>query len=150
MAHCAGTLRAADRDWNFNMGGHAALQIHWIKMNVPIKDEADARELRQVISAFGMQTSDNFLTNDDIEKCLALLPKSIGYWLANSEPNEDGVFRGEMHNGLIVHAVPRQERSGIAFGRPYTSPEHFDFYVKFHGSALDELTEQMGKSVKNG
>lgn len=119
-------------------------------MNIEIKDEADARELRQVISAFAMHDADNFLTDGDIKKCLSLLPKSIGYWLANSEPNEDGVFRGEMHNGLIIHAVPRLEKSGVAFGYPYTSPEHFDFYVKFHGKALDELTEEMGKPAKNG
>lgn len=121
-------------------------------MEVKIKGEADASELREVIYAFGHEVeTETFLTHSVIKKCLGLLPKAIGYCMAHSAPAEDDSYRLEMSNGLIIHAVPREGRSGVAFGHPFTTPEHWDLYVKFSGRALEAIGEQLhGWVAKNG
>ena len=120
------------------------------EINVPIIGEADASELRKVIRAFAAQDPDSFVTPKEIKAVLDLLPKAIGYWLKNSPPLENDDYRGEMHDGIIVRAVPREGKSGVAFGRPYTTEDHFDLYVKFEGAALDAIAGQLGWQVKNG
>jgi len=120
------------------------------EINVPIKGEADAKELRAVIRAFAAQDPETFLTNKNIEDVLAILPKAIGYWLKNSPPLGNDDYRGEMHDGLIIRAVPREGKSGVAFGSPYETEDHFDLYVKFEGAALDAIAKQLGWEVKNG
>jgi len=120
------------------------------EINVIIKGEADGSELRRVIYAMAAQTPESFLTPKEIDNVLDLLPKAIGYWLKNSPPLENDSYRGEIHNGLIIRAVPREGKSGVAFGRPYTTEDHFDLYVKFEGAALEAISEQLGWNVKNG
>lgn len=120
-------------------------------MDVEINKEADASELREVIYAFGQEDTETVLTPRTIKKCLDILPKSIGYALRNSAPLEDDSYRLEMDNGMIIHAIPREGRSGVAFGHPYNIEEHFEIHLKFHAKALDAIGEQLhGWEVKNG
>lgn len=116
-----------------------------------ISKEADAKELVQVIYALGQgEDPENvFLVPREIQKCLRVLPSAIGWWLKNSQPLEDGSYRGEMHGGLIIHAVPREAREGDAFGVPFKEGAHFDIFVKFEAEALRALSEQLGMPVKN-
>ena len=120
------------------------------EINVPIKGEADASELRRVIYAMAAQNPDSFVTPKEIKAVLDLLPAAIGYWLKNSPPLENDDYRGEMHDGIIVRAVPREGKSGVAFGSPYETEDHFDLYVKFEGAALEAISQQLGWEVKNG
>ena len=120
------------------------------QINVPIKGEADASELRRVIYAMAAQNPGSFVTPKEIKSVLDLLPAAIGYWLKNSPPLENDDYRGEMHDGIIVRAVPREGHSGVAFGRPYETEDHFDLYVKFEGAALEAISQQLGWEVKNG
>jgi len=120
------------------------------EINVPIKGEADGKELRKVIYALAAQNPESFVTPKEIDSVLDLLPEAIGYCLANSAPEENDSLRLEMSKGLIVHAVPKEGKSGVAFGRPYTTEDHFDLYVKFEGAALEVIAEQLGWDVKNG
>lgn len=120
------------------------------EINVPITAEADASELRKVIRAFAAQDPDTFLTNKNIDDVLDLLPKAIGYCMKNSAPLDNGSYRFEMDNGVIILAVPTEGHEGIAFGHPYKVEDHFAIHVKFHGKALDAIAEQLGWDVKNG
>lgn len=120
------------------------------EINVPIISEADGLELRKVIRAFAVQAPHTFLTNKNIDDVLDLLPKAIGYCMKHSAPLENDSYRFEMSNGLIIHAVPTEGREGVAFGHPYKVEDHFEIHVKFHGKALDAISEQLGWEVKNG
>lgn len=118
-----------------------------------IKGEADRGELIETIRAFAVSKNEDdslFLSEQDIENTLRLLPRAIGYWLANSEPLPDGSLRGEIHRGLIVYAVRKPEFSGEAFGHKFTEAEHFDLYLKFDGAALADLSEELSSPAKNG
>ena len=120
------------------------------EINVPIVNEADASELRRVIYALAAQNPESFVTPKEIKAVLDLLPKAIGYWLKNSAPLENDSYRGEMSNGLIVRAIPREGYSGTAFGREYEVDDYLEIHVKFEGKAKDALAEQLGWDVKNG
>ncbi len=116
-----------------------------------IEGEADRSELVQIVQAFAYKSEEvAFVTNEDIENVLKLLPRSIGYWLANSKPLPDGSLRGEIHHGLIVRAVKKPEYTGEAFGHSFTEPAHYDIYLKFEGAALADLSDELGATVKNG
>lgn len=119
-------------------------------INIPIKDEADASELRRVIYAMAAQDPDSFVTPKEIKAVLDLLPAAIGYWLKNSPPLENDSYRGEMSKGLIVTATPREGYSGVAFGHPYEVDDYLEVHVKFEGRAKDALAEQLGWNIKNG
>ena len=117
---------------------------------IEIKGEADGSELRKVISAFSRQAENRFVTDKDIDSVLDLLPQSIGYWLKNSTPLADGSYRGEMHNGFIITARLKPELVGIAFGHDFNEPEHYDLHIKFEGSALDAIGQELSSPAKNG
>lgn len=118
--------------------------------NVQIKGEADGSELSAIISDFALESSKYIYTDNSIRHVLDCIPKGVGYWLKNSTPDVNGNFRGECHNGIIVHAVRRPEFSGEAFGRSFTEEEHYDIYVKFDGPARAAIADQLGLPVKNG
>lgn len=140
------------------MGLVAFRQIHNVnkknimanEINVPIKGEADASELRRVIYAMAAQNPDSFVAPKEIKAVLDLLPKAIGYCMRHSAPLENDSYRFEIDNGLIIHAVPTEGHEGVAFGHPYKVEDHFEIHVKFHGKALDAISEQLGLEAKNG
>ncbi len=118
---------------------------------VKIEQEADASELRRVIYAMAQHEGPDgvFLTPQEIKKCLSVLPAAIGHWLKNSRPLDDGSYRGEMHDGLIVRAVPRPEKEGEAFGAVFKEGAHFDIFVKFEAGALADIGAHLGMEAKS-
>lgn len=120
-------------------------------LGVLVQGEADRKELTLIMTRMSRRRDEmDYVDRRTINMVFDLLPRGMGYWLRNSEPLEDGSYRGEIRGGLIVYAVPRAAKDGVAFGNPYHSPEHFDIYLKFEDKAADEFAQEMGKPVEAG